>query len=513
LLDDAASKSPEELTRDVAEFRLSSAHGDDMAKRQRARRYLRFFAGPEGTLGINGLLPPVEGTELKNRLAAIVDAQWRKDHPDRAKTLGGHDGDTYDQRTADALLSMAGSRSPQSNPSSAPADAPPADKAAEENPGAPSATESKCSTSSSSQTIAKSNVGEGPFEVDSRRPVRPENALPMRVGLRLVGLPPPSGVQDPNRSASGLVNGEAKPTKAVCGPELPGGLARSDEQSFGTTVKTAKPAVVIVFDVDRWKARIAGGSPIPITESLLDQARNDLYYCFKNTVGEVIKFARSRRDPTPIQRLVLVVRDEKCLYPACHAPPDACDAHHLNEVVKDNGRTDTDVLGLFCEAHHRHIHLNDLVVKRNPDGSITIIEPEQWLYRIIPRSAPPSEATRQTHHALTSGYLLRLPVDGRWELGGSSLRVNRRSTNQFTPDTRARSPNRSAGPLLAEHRTTIATGCRTLHEPVHSRYTCAYTRPFTLPVLAEHGRVVATGFPNTLTGEFVADVGVSRAVL
>ena len=78
LLDDAASKSPEELTRDVEEFRLSSAHGNDMAKRQRARRYLRFFAGPEGTIGINGLLPPVEGTELKNRLAAIVDAQWRR---------------------------------------------------------------------------------------------------------------------------------------------------------------------------------------------------------------------------------------------------------------------------------------------------------------------------------------------------------------------------------------------------------------------------------------------------
>ena len=132
--------------------------------------------------------------------------------------------------------------------------------------------------------------------------------------------------------------------------------------------------MVIVFDIDKWKARIAGGSPIPITESLLDQARNDLYYCFKNMVGEVIKFGRSRRDPSPIQRLVLVVRDEKCLYPGCYAPPDACDAHHTNEVVKDRGNTDTDVMGLFCEAHHRHIHINDLVVKRNPDGSISIIE-------------------------------------------------------------------------------------------------------------------------------------------
>jgi hypothetical protein len=31
-------------------------------------------------------------------------------------------------------------------------------------------------------------------------------------------------------------------------------------------------------------------------------------------------------------------------------------------------------MGLFCEAHHRHIHLNDLVVKRNSDRSLTIRE-------------------------------------------------------------------------------------------------------------------------------------------
>lgn len=50
------------------------------------------------------------------------------------------------------------------------------------------------------------------------------------------------------------------------------------------------------------------------------------------------------------------------------------DISHLNEVVKDEGPTDTDLMGLFCEAHHRHIHLNDLVVKRNLNGSLTITE-------------------------------------------------------------------------------------------------------------------------------------------
>jgi hypothetical protein len=374
LLDDAASKSPEDLARDVEEFRLSSACGEDMAKRQSARRCLRFFAGPEGTIGINGLLPPVEGTELKNRLAAIVDAQWRKDHPDRAKVLGGHADDTYDQRMADALLAMAGVRSQSASTSSSPRGAPLVDNASVDDRGPTTTSGTQHSPSCSSQTHGESEAAEAPSAENPPRANRPTEALPMKVGLRLVGLPSPPGTLSHNRPASGFVDVDSKRDGLDQHSNAIRGAVPSNEKSIGTTVKTGKPAVVIVFDVDRWKARIAGGGPIPLTESLLDQARSDLYYCFKNTVGEVIKFARSRRDPTPPQKLVLVVRDEKCLYPGCHAPPDACDAHHINEVVKDQGNTDTDVMGLFCEAHHRHIHLNDLVVKRRPDASITIIE-------------------------------------------------------------------------------------------------------------------------------------------
>jgi hypothetical protein len=353
LLDDAASKSPEELTRDVEEFRLASACGDDMAKRQRARRMLRFFAGPEGMIGINGLLPPVEGTELKNRLAAMVDAKWRADHPDRAKELGGHGGDTYDQRMADALLDIAGVRSGLDDSSKGTTSS--STVTAGNTPPNDVQGEAAQSPSSAEAPVHPEESAGNPLGsvVNSGEASRPGGAVPMNVGLRLVGL-------GDSRARGG------GPPGSPSSNAPPG----ADE----ARVKTGKPAVVIVFDVDKWKARIAGGGPIPVTESLLDQARNDLYYCFKNTVGEVIQFARSRRDPTPIQRLVLVVRDEKCLYPGCHAPPDACDAHHLNEVVKDQGNTDTDVMGLFCEAHHRHIHLNDLVVKRNLDMSITIVE-------------------------------------------------------------------------------------------------------------------------------------------
>jgi hypothetical protein len=41
-------------------------------------------------------------------------------------------------------------------------------------------------------------------------------------------------------------------------------------------------------------------------------------------------------------------------------------------VVKDQGFTDVEVMGLFCKSHHRHIHVNDLVVIREPGGAVTI---------------------------------------------------------------------------------------------------------------------------------------------
>ena len=287
LLDDAASTTPEEFANAVEQFRLSASCGEDMAKRQRARRALRFYAGSDGMIGLSGLLPPMEGTELKNRLAAIVDARWRADHPDRAAMLGGHGGDTYEQRMADALLAMAGvvtgraenkSESSESSDSSESCDSNSMGSAAEGG-------SSDCVPSTGSAT-------------DEGSPDRYSSTGAQVVRLRSND----SGSENSHNSnfeAAGsnelFENGQAPPS-VPSAPVPP---------NYSTQVKTGKPAVVIIFDVDKWEARIAGGGPIPITESLLDRARNDLYYCFKNMAGEVLKFGRSRRDPSPVQRLAL----------------------------------------------------------------------------------------------------------------------------------------------------------------------------------------------------------------
>lgn len=264
----AVGVSPEDFASSVQRFRLAFEHGSDTAARQRSLRRLRFFDGPEGMLGLSGLLPPVEGATLKTMLQAIVEARWKAEHPERAHVLGEHGGDTREQRTADALLELTGVAAPVST----------------------------------------------------------------------------------------------APARAVS-------VTAADTR---TRVTTGKPATVIVFDVEKYEAELLDGAPLPITQSLFDEIRRSLFALFTNSNGEILKFGRTRRDPSLAQRLAVMVRDRRCVYPGCNAPPNRCSVHHFNEFVRDHGFTDVEVLGLLCEPHHRHLHLNELRVVREADGTVTI---------------------------------------------------------------------------------------------------------------------------------------------
>ena len=44
----------------------------------------------------------------------------------------------------------------------------------------------------------------------------------------------------------------------------------------------------------------------------------------------------------------------------------------MNEWLLDQGFTDVEVLGLFCDPHHRHLHVSELVAEHQADGTVTI---------------------------------------------------------------------------------------------------------------------------------------------
>ena len=302
LLEDAVGQCPEDFRDTVRQFQLGVEHGTDTAKRQNAQRFLRFTDGADGMVGFHGSLPPLSGATLKATLASMVDAKWREDHPERARTEGGHGGDSHEQRMADALLELILSR--------------------------------------------------------------------------------------PNLMVNVDTGNVGTENESECGASSP--ESANPAAKVGTTtsrVRPVKPSVIININVEKWEAELIGTGPVPITPSLFDLAKNDLYYAFTNMPSEVLKFGRARKYPSPLQRLAVIARDRNCIYPGCTITADLCEIHHLNEWLQDQGFTDVEILGLLCRPHHRHIHTNNLKVIKKPDGTVNIHERDGGLLIATARPA------------------------------------------------------------------------------------------------------------------------------
>lgn len=330
----SVGKLPEDVRHEVEQVRLSHVAGTDASARHQALRRLVISTGPEGMVAISGLLPPSEGALLESLLRSVMDADWRSEHPERASTLGGHGGDSRDQRRLDALLQLLGIVAPPC-------------------PGIPIPDAGTSATPSAQPSLA------------TDEPVADAARSDHYTGSTNAGDGVESGGETHGPDAA-IHAGDAATANGSVDPNVGGGRLRPMRGA------SAKPAIVIVFDVDRYEAEILGRGPIPVTPDLFDTARADLYYFFKNTRGEILKFGRAKRDPTAAQRLAVEVRDRHCIYPHCRAPASRCQVHHLNEWLIDQGFTDVKVLGLFCDAHHRHLHVQHLVSARQPDGTVAI---------------------------------------------------------------------------------------------------------------------------------------------
>lgn len=105
LLGIAATQTPEEFRKTVTRYQQVK-NPKTFRDRQREARSVSFFSADNGCIGMRAILPPIEGEELQNRLSQIADAAWRAEHPERAETLGGHDGEPLHRRLADALMEL-----------------------------------------------------------------------------------------------------------------------------------------------------------------------------------------------------------------------------------------------------------------------------------------------------------------------------------------------------------------------------------------------------------------------
>ena len=92
----------------------------------------------------------------------------------------------------------------------------------------------------------------------------------------------------------------------------------------------------------------------------------------------ILDYGTTTRFASDSQYYAMVARDGGCRWPGCDRPPGWTQAHHFKEVVRDDGPTDLNEMGLFCGSHHVYLHLpdwhligdaNDLSIQR-PDGTL-----------------------------------------------------------------------------------------------------------------------------------------------
>jgi len=72
--------------------------------------------------------------------------------------------------------------------------------------------------------------------------------------------------------------------------------------------------------------------------------------------GNPLDVGRESRLFTPRQRIGLAIRDGGCRWTGCDRPASYCEAHHIDEWHRDQGRTDIGRGILLCRFHHMELH-------------------------------------------------------------------------------------------------------------------------------------------------------------
>lgn len=107
------------------------------------------------------------------------------------------------------------------------------------------------------------------------------------------------------------------------------------------------------------------------------------------STGQPLDVGRSQRLFTPRQRVALAARDGGCRWPGCERPPSWCEAHHIDEWLRDDGRTDVEVGVLLCRHHHLLLHDHGWrIVKTQCSSGLQLVPPQTVDPEQRPRSMP-----------------------------------------------------------------------------------------------------------------------------
>ncbi len=173
---------------------------------------------------------------------------------------------------------------------------------------------------------------------------------------------------------------KAEDTAPTAGGNLPHVTLTMIASAVGAAgVQTAEPASLAwTGPVSRPTAQLVGCDSV-ITAIITD--------------GESVPLdvKRNERFVTPGIRKALIVRDQGCAFPGCHAAAGWTQAHHI-VTWDDGGPTSLDNCVLLCQRHHTAIHHTEWEVKIGDDRHPWFTPPES----IDPSRTPLRSQARRT---------------------------------------------------------------------------------------------------------------------
>ena len=103
--------------------------------------------------------------------------------------------------------------------------------------------------------------------------------------------------------------------------------------------------------------------------------------------GEKLVYDHTRYRPTKAQRDWIAMRFETCIDPTCVRPVGDTDVDHLEEWVRDHGRTNDDNLVPLCEKGNRRKNLSRFGYEHYGEGRVAITTPTG--HTVITEPPPP----------------------------------------------------------------------------------------------------------------------------
>ena len=345
LLAQAAVLSPERFAREAGRWaaKRQDDDGEELYRRQRARRRLSFWDGDDGMVHLRGELDPVAGAKVRKRFLQEAERLRRAD----LHSPGGEKR-SLNQRMADALDTLSSHGSIYARAADA---------------GSEACTGEVCSDASEAGH-GSGATGRGSKVADARR------------GSGEAG----SDSGEAGSDSSEAVSGGEGATKCGCG-----GRPSADI----TIVQHLSADGTDAF------AEVAGGGVIP--QSVLEE-----HFCNARITGVVFSgegvplwHGHAKRVATKAQMNALRARYGAC--GGCGANMWICDGHHI-EPVSQGGPTNIDNMMLACWACHQKVHHYGWREVPDGRGLYTIAPPERIRYGPAhapdppPPSGPPAPA-------------------------------------------------------------------------------------------------------------------------